>query len=100
MAQSRTGADRLLESGLLSVLTECDFVDTRPESDQSFIGWRFQLAACAFADSVLDRDSFLPSAIQRYHQLFLPALQVVTGVLTILGPNHTSACNQVRDLAS
>lgn len=42
----------------------------------------------------VDRDSFLPSAIQRYHQLLIPALQVVAGVLVTLGSKHSTAVNQ------
>ena len=43
---------------------------------------------------VIDRDSFLPSAIQRYHQLLIPALQVITGVLATLGHKHATAIEQ------
>ncbi|EKM52358.1 uncharacterized protein PHACADRAFT_164266 [Phanerochaete carnosa HHB-10118-sp] len=78
MAQTRAGAERLLENRLVLVLADCDFVDSRPETDQAF----------------LDRDSFLPSAIQRYHQLLVPALQVVTSVLATLGPKHSTAVGQ------
>lgn len=42
-----------------------------------------------------DHDSFLPSAVQRYHQLFMPALQLVDGLLATLGPSHATALSQV-----
>jgi nuclear pore complex protein Nup205 len=42
-----------------------------------------------------DQDTFLPSAIQRYHQLFMPALQLVHGLLSTLGPKHSTAAHQV-----
>jgi hypothetical protein len=45
----------------------------------------------------LDHDHFLPSAIQRYHQLFLPALQLIDAILATLGPGHSFAVNQVGD---
>jgi nuclear pore complex protein Nup205 len=45
----------------------------------------------------LDHDHFLPSAIQRYHQLFLPALQLIDAILATLGPGHLFAVNQVKD---
>ncbi|KAL1938972.1 hypothetical protein VTO73DRAFT_11125 [Trametes versicolor] len=77
MAQSRQGAERLLEARALPILADCDYLDARPEADQAF----------------LDRDSFLPSAVQRYHQLFMPALQLVSGMLITLGPKHTTAAN-------
>lgn len=50
---------------------------------------------CHLTDAVADQDSFLPSAIQRYHQLFMPALQLVVAMLASLGTRHTTANNQV-----
>jgi len=38
MAQTRLGAERLLDAQILLILSQCDYVETRPESDQSFIG--------------------------------------------------------------
>lgn len=38
MAQTRGGAERLLEAQVVPVLTRCDFLDARPEADQSFMG--------------------------------------------------------------
>lgn len=38
MAQTRAGAERLLENRLLLVLADCDFIDSRPETDQAFLG--------------------------------------------------------------
>lgn len=38
IAQTRQGAERLIESRVLSILADCDFLDTLPEADQSFIG--------------------------------------------------------------
>ncbi|KAF9054278.1 nucleoporin Nup186/Nup192/Nup205 [Panaeolus papilionaceus] len=84
MSQTRIGAERLLDAHLLPVLAACDYLDARPEADQAFI----------------DYDSFLPSAIQRYHQLFLPALQVVDGVLATLGSRHSTATHQALDFLS
>ncbi|KAF9556462.1 hypothetical protein CPC08DRAFT_641486 [Agrocybe pediades] len=84
MTQTRTGAERLLEARLLAILAQCDYLDTRPEANQSFI----------------DQDSFLPSAIQRYHQLFMPALQVVDGLLATLGSKHTTANHQALEFLS
>ncbi|THH18242.1 hypothetical protein EW146_g2707 [Bondarzewia mesenterica] len=84
VAQTRQGAERLLEARLLSNLASCDYLDARPEGDQSF----------------MDQDSFLPSAIQRYHQLFMPALQLVDGILATLGPSHTTAANQALQFLS
>ncbi|KAH7882163.1 nucleoporin Nup186/Nup192/Nup205 [Phlebopus sp. FC_14] len=84
MAQTRPGAERLLEAQILPILAQCEFLDTRPEEDQSF----------------LDRDSFLPPAIQRYHQLFMPALQLVVSMLASLGTTHATASHQALDFLS
>ena len=97
MSQSRQGAERLLESRTLPILAECDYLDARPEADQAFMGMAAAHSLKHLAQTALaDNDSFLPSAIQRYHQLFLPALQVISGILVTLGYRHTTAVNQVR----
>ncbi|KAJ3730809.1 hypothetical protein C8R42DRAFT_715470 [Lentinula raphanica] len=56
----------------------------RPESDSSFV----------------DHDSSLPSAIQRYHNLFMPSLQIVVAMLATLGGKHATASNQALDFIS
>ncbi|KAF7300289.1 hypothetical protein MKEN_01353000 [Mycena kentingensis (nom. inval.)] len=84
MAQTRLGAERLLETQIIPILSQCDYLDARPEADQSFV----------------DRDSFLPSAIQRYHQLLMPALQLVQGMLATLGSKHATAAAQGLELLS
>ncbi|KAI8972576.1 nucleoporin Nup186/Nup192/Nup205 [Trametes punicea] len=84
MAQTRQGAEKLLEARVLPILADCDYLDARPEADQAF----------------LDLDSFLPSAVQRYHQLFMPALQLVSGMLITLGPKHTTAANHALQFLS
>ncbi|VDB86719.1 unnamed protein product [Peniophora sp. CBMAI 1063] len=72
-ASTRTGAERLLDAGLLPTLAGCDFIDAQPEADHAFI----------------DRDAFSPSAIQRYHQLLLPTLQLLTQLHSTLTPHQT-----------
>ncbi|KAI0695309.1 nucleoporin Nup186/Nup192/Nup205 [Cytidiella melzeri] len=81
IAQSRGGAERLVESRLILSLAESDFIDARPELDQAFV----------------DNDNFLPSAMQRYHQLILPSLQIVTGMVATLGSKHLTANNQALE---
>jgi nuclear pore complex protein Nup205 len=44
---------------------------------------------------LLDHDTFLPSAVQRYHQLFMPSLQVVNAMLATLGSKHATVSHQV-----
>lgn len=38
MAQTRQGAERLLEAQLIPTLAQCDYIDSMPESDQAFMG--------------------------------------------------------------
>ncbi|KAJ4481027.1 nucleoporin Nup186/Nup192/Nup205 [Lentinula aciculospora] len=84
MAETRAGAERLLDVRLIPILAQCDFLDSRPEADASFV----------------DHDSFLPSAIQRYHNLFMPSLQIVNAMLATLGGKHATASNQALNFIS
>ncbi|KAF9048038.1 hypothetical protein BDZ89DRAFT_1058002 [Hymenopellis radicata] len=81
IAHSRAGAERLLDANIISVLGRCDYLDARPEGDQDF----------------MDQDTFLPSAVQRYHQLFMPAVELVNAIVATLGSKHASATNQALD---
>ncbi|EDO29100.1 predicted protein, partial [Nematostella vectensis] len=42
-----------------------------------------------------DEDSFVPSVMDRYRQLLLPALQVISTILASLGPQHREASMKV-----
>ncbi|KAI0289640.1 nucleoporin Nup186/Nup192/Nup205 [Russula brevipes] len=84
IGQTRQGAERLIEARVLPILADCDFLDTLPEADQSFI----------------EHDHFLPSAIQRYHQLFMPALQLIDTILATLGSGHSFAIDQALEFLS
>lgn len=75
IAESRAGAERLLDARLLDVLTQCYFIEDRPELDQAMI----------------DVDTFLPPVFERYHQVLLPVLQLVSVVASSLGPTSTGA---------
>ena len=55
MAQSRAGAERLLDAQLLPILSQCDYLDTRPEADQAFIG----MSAVYSAATVLPKDTYM-----------------------------------------
>jgi nuclear pore complex protein Nup205 len=60
----------------------------------------FYIILAVLLKNCTDQDSFLPSSIQRYHQLFMPALQVVNGILATLGPKHATAANQALEFLS
>ena len=38
VSQTRQGAERLLESRVITTLSQCDYLDARPEADQMFVG--------------------------------------------------------------
>ena len=98
ISQTRQGAERLLESNVIPVLSQCDYLDARPEVDQMFVGaWRWQHHSRYVVRLTIrtDQSSLLPSAIQRYHQLFMPTLQLINGVLMTLGSSHQTATSQV-----
>lgn len=102
MAQTRLGAERLLEAQLIPTLAQCDYIDSMPESDQAFMGQLCTLSRLLNQEAnenLTDNDSFLPSAIARYHQLLTPAIQVIDGILAILGNKHSTATSQVRRLS-
>ncbi|KAI9604943.1 hypothetical protein H4Q26_002913 [Puccinia striiformis f. sp. tritici PST-130] len=65
----QAGAEKLIDAKLLVRLGQCNYLSSSPQSlspHQEF-------------------DMFIPSASERYHQLLLPPLQLVTCVLISLG---------------
>jgi len=72
IAQTCQGAKQLIEARVLPILVDCDFLDMLPKVDQSFIGGP-PLGLLRFSLLIpwLDHDHFLPSAIQRYHQVII-----------------------------
>jgi nuclear pore complex protein Nup205 len=59
MAQTRPGAERLLEARIFPVLSQCEFLDTRPEADQSFMGMCFVFGVVSCADYLFRPGLFL-----------------------------------------
>ncbi|GJJ07119.1 hypothetical protein Clacol_001319 [Clathrus columnatus] len=84
IAQTQAGAEKLLDCRILHILSQCEFIEARPEGDQSF----------------LDYDSFLPSAVYRYHQLVLPALSLVNSLVATLGKSSRAPEQLLRFLLS
>ncbi|KAI8815701.1 nucleoporin Nup186/Nup192/Nup205 [Fimicolochytrium jonesii] len=58
------GARKLLEYGVIEALAECKYLDQRPESDTSFTGY----------------DQLSVSANEQYHNVLVPALQLILSV--------------------
>ncbi|KAG8791523.1 hypothetical protein FRC12_008949 [Ceratobasidium sp. 428] len=78
IAQTRQGADRLMDARILAVLTQCEFLNARPEKDIDF----------------RNLESFLPSALERYHQILVPALEVATSVVSTIGSDSPNVAKQ------
>ncbi|CAO1630948.1 unnamed protein product [Sympodiomycopsis kandeliae] len=75
LAQSSAGADSLLESRLLEVFAQADFLAARPEQDQDFV----------------DLESFLPAATERFGALLRPALQVTVSIVNAAASHRPRA---------
>ena len=93
IAQSFEGAKVLLQAGLLSRLAECAFLDQRPEQERAALSSGLYGYDQDMSDVL--QDSFVPSVIERYRQLLMPALKVVQAILTSLGSQHKEASVKV-----
>ncbi len=50
LAQSRQGAEKLLEARLFFTLAQAEFLDARPETDEAFVGMlSFIMVHCLFS---------------------------------------------------
>lgn len=95
IAQSFEGAKVLLQTGLLARLAECTFLDQRPEQER-IVGLMSSGMRSYDQDfSGVEHDSFVPSVIERYRQLLIPALKVTLAILTSLGSQHKEASTKV-----
>ncbi|XP_005405531.1 PREDICTED: nuclear pore complex protein Nup205 isoform X1 [Chinchilla lanigera] len=83
VAKIQQGALELLRSGVIVRLAQCQVYDMRPEVDpHSVFGVR-------------DSPMFIPSPVDRYRQVLLPALQLCQVVLTSSMAQHLQAAGQV-----
>ncbi|KAJ2781608.1 hypothetical protein GGI15_003172 [Coemansia interrupta] len=73
LAQRQDGAERLMENGILDVLADCGFLDLKPS-----VGGDAG-AKASYADA------FIPARSERYHQLLMPALDLVLSLVTRIG---------------
>ena len=80
LASSQKGALVLLESGIFQRLSEMSVFSQRPEI------------------SGLETVPFIPDTAQRFHQIFFPALQLSSTMLTALGTKHRTGCSEVNDI--
>ncbi|XP_072164969.1 nuclear pore complex protein Nup205-like [Diadema setosum] len=87
VAESVSGAQALLQMGLMGRLAQCRFLDLRPDQSSHPI-----MTDGMEAVSV---DSFLPDVMSRYRQLLFPVLRLSMAILTSLGCQHKEATSQV-----
>ncbi|EGG11345.1 uncharacterized protein MELLADRAFT_76626 [Melampsora larici-populina 98AG31] len=78
VAATRAGAEKLIEAKILARLGECNYLGRSSQA---------QLTDPEF-------DTFIPSASERYHQLLLPALQLVASILIALGSESSTAARE------
>ncbi|KAL0968511.1 hypothetical protein UPYG_G00267840 [Umbra pygmaea] len=83
VAKTGQGAVELLRCGLVSQLVECQVFDMVPDSDSHrMFGQR-------------DPSGFIPSPLDRYRQILLPALRVFQVILTSTTMHHQQGAAQV-----
>uniref|UniRef100_A0A8C9W8T5 Nucleoporin 205 n=1 Tax=Scleropages formosus TaxID=113540 RepID=A0A8C9W8T5_SCLFO len=83
VAKTGQGAVELLRCGLVSQLVECQVYDMLPESDPHRVfGQR-------------DPTGFIPSPLDRYRQILLPALRLLQVILTSTSTQHQQGATQV-----
>uniref|UniRef100_A0A8C7Q6I7 Nucleoporin 205 n=1 Tax=Oncorhynchus mykiss TaxID=8022 RepID=A0A8C7Q6I7_ONCMY len=83
VAKTGQGAVELLRCGLVSQLVECQVFDMVPDSDSHRVfGQR-------------DPSGFIPSPLDRYRQILLPALRLFQVILTSTTTHHQQGATQV-----
>ncbi|XP_064145752.1 nuclear pore complex protein Nup205 isoform X2 [Loxodonta africana] len=83
VAKIQQGTLELLRAGVIVQLAQCQVYDMRPETDpQGMFGMR-------------DPPMFIPTPVDRYRQILLPALQLCQVILTSSMAQHLQAAGQV-----
>ncbi|XP_064627986.1 nuclear pore complex protein Nup205-like [Lineus longissimus] len=83
LAGTATGANALLRCGVMGRLSECIFLDLRPDVPSQH------------GQGMPPFEGFLPTILARYRQLLFPALQLCLSIMTSLGVENRDAANQV-----
>ncbi|XP_069822932.1 nuclear pore complex protein Nup205 [Dendropsophus ebraccatus] len=83
VAKSQQGALELLRAGVILRLAQCQVYDMRPDTDQhGLYGMR-------------DAPVFIPTPLERYRQILLPALQLCQVIVTSSTAQHVQVAGQV-----
>ncbi|XP_033102050.1 nuclear pore complex protein Nup205-like isoform X2 [Anneissia japonica] len=86
LGETPIGAEALLQQGIMGRLSECQFLELRPERDISRRGE---------GGDALQVDAFIPTVLHRYRQLLFPVLRLCVAIMTSLGGQHKEAANQI-----
>ncbi|XP_037539378.1 nuclear pore complex protein Nup205 [Nematolebias whitei] len=81
VAKTAQGAVELLRCGLVAQLIECQVFDMVPDSDSHRV--------------MRDPSGFIPTPMDRYRQILLPALRLFQVILTSTSINHQQGAAQV-----
>ena len=81
------GAQSLIQVGILSRLSECQFLDFHIDKLTMMAN-----SSLAYSNS---QDPFLPSLIERYSSIFTAVSQLLIAFLSSLGVRHRIAIKQV-----
>ncbi|KAI9502794.1 hypothetical protein BX070DRAFT_152739 [Coemansia spiralis] len=87
LAQRQDGAEKLLENGILDVLADCAFLDLRPSVSSE-------------SGSTSYADAFIPARAERYHQLLMPALDLLLVLVTKIGRDNLTLWMKVSRFIS
>eukprot|EP00095_Tigriopus_kingsejongensis_P011855 maker-scaffold180_size281610-snap-gene-0.27 protein:Tk11855 transcript:maker-scaffold180_size281610-snap-gene-0.27-mRNA-1 annotation:"nuclear pore complex protein nup205" len=81
LASTVSGAELLLESGLMVRLAEMNVFSARPDVSPALME--------------IDDSGFFPSPFSRYHQILFPALTLCQALLASLGSDNRSVTSQI-----
>ncbi|XP_071943661.1 nuclear pore complex protein Nup205-like [Antedon mediterranea] len=87
IGETTNGAEVLLQQGIMGRLSECQFLELRPERDITRRG--------DGAGDIVKSDAFIPTVLHRYRQLLFPVLKLCIAIMTSLGGQHKEATNQI-----
>jgi len=90
VTSSEYGAQALLQSGLISRLTECQFLDFHVEKPTLLSNSTTTMGYTHV------QDPFLPSLLERYSKIFCSFARLMLSFLSSVGIQHQVAIGQVR----
>ncbi|XP_071834158.1 nuclear pore complex protein Nup205-like isoform X2 [Apostichopus japonicus] len=94
VAEDPVGAKALLEVDIMNKLSQVQFLDLRPDREIQL----YPAPGSSSWDQYEQEESFVPTVMSRYRQLFFPVLRLCQAMLTSLGSHHNAAVHQVLNL--